>query len=247
MSWQKDNSFFEAHTPDCCIRIDHNNSLDIQARCCILRGVVIAFNKPYGVSSYMLGSDPRGRAHGLRPLEARPVGGLAADTEGLMLWTDEPKLEELLAESSPRYPHVYWIQVANIPSKGELDRLHRGVLLDGHKTWPCRAWLLPVDPDVPSLSVKPPTRPAVPLCWLGLSVMHEGDRHIRKVLGAVGHTVCRLVRVQIGNFALGDLAWGQARRLTPAQRTQLVGEENPVATPWRYRNMRSHAKEVRAF
>lgn len=169
---------------------------------------------------------------------AQPLGEFSPDSEGLTLWTDETKLFTLLGRASSRYPHVYWAQVAHIPSEASLERLERGIMLDHQKTAPFRAWVLPIDPDVPPIAGKAPNRPGVPWCWIGLTVVRESDRQIRKVLDAVGHSACRLVRVQIGTLTLGDLPCGQWRELTPTERTQLLGENNVLPSPWRYQRFR---------
>src|SRR5438105_12786961 len=113
--------------------------------------MLIAFHKPYGVISQFTpnGSKSRTLAEFAFPKHVYPIGRLDADSEGLLLLSDEPELNERLLH--PRYAHrrTYWVQVERIPTKEALVRLARGVVIQGRKTLPCRAWLLAPAPDVP--------------------------------------------------------------------------------------------------
>ena len=112
--------------------------------------MLIAFNKPYGVLSQFTsdGSPNRTLAEFGFPKNVYPIGRLDADSEGLLLLTDEAELNERLLH--PRHAHAreYWAQVEGIPALEGLQRLSHGVVVQGRKTLPCRAWMLEPQPVV---------------------------------------------------------------------------------------------------
>ena len=112
--------------------------------------MLIAFHKPYGVLSQFTsdGSPNRTLAEFGFPKNVYPIGRLDADSEGLLLLTDEAELNERLLH--PRHAHAreYWAQVEGIPPLEALQRLAHGVVVQGRKTLPCRAWMLEPQPVV---------------------------------------------------------------------------------------------------
>jgi 23S rRNA pseudouridine2457 synthase len=211
--------------------------------------MLIAFNKPYGVLSQFTsdGSPNRPLAEFNFPKNVYPIGRLDADSEGLLLLSDEAHWNEKLLHPRHAHEREYWTQVEKIPARESLDKLERGVLIQDRKTLPCRAWLLVPQPEVGRavLCAPPPanesvlvhhdgahgvTRPTVPLrvppirfrksvpdCWIGLELVEGKNRQVRRMTAAIGHPTLRLVRVRIGNFWLGDLPPGQWRALTAAE------------------------------
>jgi len=188
--------------------------------------VLIAFHKPYGVLSQFT---PDGSPH--RPLAAfgfpknlYPIGRLDADSEGLLLLSDEPEWNARLLE--PRHAHAreYWAQVERLPTPAALQELSRGVTIQGRHTLPCRAWLLAPQPSVPPRTPPIRVRKSVPDCWLGLELIEGKNRQVRRMTAAIGHPTLRLLRVRIGRFALGDLPPGQWRILTEPERKLVAAE-----------------------
>src|SRR5580658_5380512 len=116
-----------------------------------LHGMLIAFNKPYGVLSQFSddGSANRSLAEFGFPPRVYPIGRLDADSEGLLLLSDEPGLNDRLLNPRRGHRRVYWVQVEGVPSAEALGRLSRGVVVQGRKTLPCRASLLEPPPAVP--------------------------------------------------------------------------------------------------
>src|SRR5580692_5014312 len=114
-------------------------------------GVLIAFNKPYGVLSQFTddGSGNRTLAEFGFPTRVYPIGRLDADSEGLLLLSDEPALNALLLHPRRGHRRLYWAQVEGIPSAEDLRKLSRGVVIQGRTTLPCRARLLEPPPEVP--------------------------------------------------------------------------------------------------
>jgi 23S rRNA pseudouridine2457 synthase len=112
--------------------------------------VLIAFNKPYGVVSQFTldGSPNRTLAEFGFPKDVYPIGRLDADSEGLLLLSDEPAWNERLLHPRHAHEREYWAQVERIPSPEALKKLERGVSIQGRKTLPCRAWILEPQPEV---------------------------------------------------------------------------------------------------
>lgn len=175
----------------------------------------IALYKPAGVISTL--SDERGRrtVRDLVPLPGRlvPVGRLDADSEGLVLLTDDGALVNRLTHPRYRTTKEYHVLVAGYPGEATLSRWRHGVVLpdldarrhDGGLTAPAQVEVLRVEEEAPSGEGG---------TWLRV-VMHEGrKRQIRRVAELLGHPVRRLIRVRIGPVHLGTLQPGQWRRLT---------------------------------
>jgi 23S rRNA pseudouridine2457 synthase len=112
--------------------------------------VLIAFNKPYGVLSQFTddNSPDRTLAEFGFPKNVYPIGRLDADSEGLLLLSDEPALNERLLHPRHAHEREYWAQVEKIPTREVLEKLARGVSIQGRKTLPCRAWMLEPQPEI---------------------------------------------------------------------------------------------------
>jgi 23S rRNA pseudouridine2457 synthase len=172
--------------------------------------MLIAFNKPFGVLSQFTsdGSPNRALAEFNFPKNVYPIGRLDADSEGLLLLSDEPVWNEKLLHPRHRHEREYWAQVEKIPSSESLKKLEKGILVQRHKTLPCRAWLLEPQPKIPPRVPPIRFRKSVPDCWIGLELIEGKNRQVRKMTAAIGHPTLRLMRVRIGNFWLGDLPAG---------------------------------------
>jgi 23S rRNA pseudouridine2457 synthase len=181
--------------------------------------MLIAFHKPYGVLSQFTGdgSPNRPLAEFNFPKNVYAIGRLDADSEGLLLLSDEPHWNEKLLHPRHAHEREYWAQIERVPERESLDKLQRGLLIQGHKTLPCRAWLLEPQPDMPPRNPPIRFRKSVPDCWIGLELVEGKNRQVRRMTAAIGHPTLRLVRVRIGNFRLGDLPPGQWRALTVEQ------------------------------
>ena len=110
--------------------------------------MVIAFHKPFGVLSQFTddGSKNRTLAEFNFPMGVYPIGRLDADSEGLLLLSDEPQWNEKLLHPRHAHEREYWAQVERIPSPENLKKLEKGVLIQDRKTLPCRAWMLEPQP-----------------------------------------------------------------------------------------------------
>lgn len=186
--------------------------------------MLLAFNKPYGVLSQFTpdGSPNRPLAEFTFPSGVYPIGRLDADSEGLLLLSDEPALNERLLH--PKHAHLreYWVQVERIPAPEALEQLACGVMIQGRKTLPCRAWMLDPQPSVPPRDPPIRFRKSVPDCWIALELTEGKNRQVRRMTAAIGHPTLRLIRVRIGNFVLDDLPPGQWKQLSHAERAEVL-------------------------
>jgi 23S rRNA pseudouridine2457 synthase len=182
--------------------------------------VLIAFNKPYGVLSQFMpdGSPNRPLAEFAFPPRVYPIGRLDSDSEGLLLLSDEAELNERLLHPRQGHRRIYWAQVERVPDAEALAKISRGPVVQGRKSLPCRAWLLDPQPEVPPREPPIRFRKSVPTAWIGLELVEGKNRQVRRMTAAVGHPTLRLLRVQIGEFALGDLAPGVWKELNAADR-----------------------------
>ena len=176
--------------------------------------MLIAFNKPYGVLSQFTddGSPNRTLAEFGFPKSVYPIGRLDADSEGLLLLSDEPELNERLLHPRHAHEREYWAHVEGLVTPAALRELARGVMIQGRKTLPCRAWLLEAQAEG-SWRITPRNLPirfrkSVPDCWIGLELIEGKNRQVRRMTAAIGHPTLRLVRVRIGGLRLKDLPAG---------------------------------------
>lgn len=189
-----------------------------------MSGVLIAFNKPYGVLSQFSGDGSANRtlAEFGFPPRVYPIGRLDADSEGLLLLSDEPALNALLLHPRRGHQRVYWVQVEGIPGPEELRPLSQGVVVQGRKTLPCRASFLEPQPDIPPRQPPIRFRKTVPDAWIALELVEGKNRQVRRMTAAVGLPTLRLLRVRIGNFEPRDLPPGKWRVLNAAERERVL-------------------------
>ncbi|MFJ1252400.1 pseudouridine synthase [Cupriavidus sp. CuC1] len=180
---------------------------------------LIALNKPFGTMSQF-------SAHPSRPTLADcvqrpgvyPAGRLDADSEGLLLLTDDGILQARIADPHHKLPKTYLAQVENVPDEAALAHLRNGVDLGDFRTLPARARCID-EPDF-LWPRNPPVRfrAAIPTQWLELEIREGKNRQVRRMTAAVGFPTLRLVRVQIGTLDLRTLglAPGQWCEIEPS-------------------------------
>lgn len=187
--------------------------------------MLLAFHKPYGVLSQFTpepGSRWRTLAEFGLPPRVYPLGRLDADSEGLLLLSDEAGLNHRLLD--PRHDHrrEYWAQVEGVPSLQSLVRLSNGSLkLDGRPLLPARAQALDPAPTWPPRDPPIRVRLSVPDTWISLELIEGRNRQVRRMTAAAGHPTLRLIRVRVGDFSLGNLAPGRWRELSADERARV--------------------------
>lgn len=185
--------------------------------------MVLAFNKPYGVISQFTtdGSPNRTLAEFGFPTAVYPIGRLDADSEGLLLLSDEPGLNEKLLHPRHAHERTYWVQVERVPAADALRKLSRGLMVQGRKTLPCSAAILEPQPTVPPRDPPIRFRKSVPDCWLTVTLNEGRNRQVRRMTAAIGHPTLRLIRMQIGAFFASNLEPGKWRPLDAAEKKLL--------------------------
>jgi 23S rRNA pseudouridine2457 synthase len=188
--------------------------------------VLIAFHKPYGVLSQFSsdGSPNRTLAEFGLPKNIYPIGRLDADSEGLLLLSDETELNQRLLHPRQAHEREYRVQVERIPDATALRKLEKGVAVQGRKTLPCRVWLPESQPELPPRDPPIRFRKTVPTCWIALELIEGKNRQVRRMTAAIGHPTLRLVRVRIGNYELGALPAGEWLVLEAEGRRQVLGK-----------------------
>lgn len=183
--------------------------------------MLIALHKPFGIVSQFTTDDKKQKtlASCNLPAEVYPIGRLDADSEGLLLLTDESKLVGELLSPEHKHPRTYHVQVEGIPDDDDLSLLQSGTLvIQNHKVLPCTARLIS-DPKYPERNPPIRKRMNIPVSWIEIT-MHEGkNRQVRRMTAAVGHPTLRLIRVAIGKFHLQGLAHGTWRELNAEERS----------------------------
>ena len=170
---------------------------------------LILFNKPYGVLSQFT---PDGKWQGLGDFIKLPgvyvAGRLDADSEGLLLLTNDGKLQAHISDPRYKMEKIYWVQVEGVPTQMALDALTRGVQLNDGITLPARARLIPEPPGLWARVPPVRFRQSIPTFWVELAIKEGRNRQVRRMTAAVGFPTLRLIRAGIGPHTLHGLAPG---------------------------------------
>ncbi len=191
--------------------------------------MVIALHKPYGVLSQFTddGSSNRTLADFGLPKSVYPIGRLDADSEGLLLLSDEKALVDRLLNPRQAHPRRYLVQIERIPSTEALDQLVRGVnIKGGYRTRPCAVAVPDPQPVVAPRDPPIRVRKSVPDCWIIMKLTEGKNRQVRRMCAAVAHPVLRLIRTHMGSFDLGELPLGEWRELSKSDKEQLLAAGN---------------------
>lgn len=173
---------------------------------------IVVFNKPYGVLSQFT---PEGRWQGLAdyiPVKGVYVAGrLDADSEGLLLLTDDGALQARIAHPRFKLPKTYWAQVEGAPEDAAIEPLRRGVRLSDFVAQPAKVRLIEAPAGL--WPRQPPIRERrhIPTSWLELELREGKNRQVRRMTAAIGHPTLRLIRHRIGAVTLAGLASGEWR------------------------------------
>ena len=187
---------------------------------------LLLFNKPFGVLSQFT---DKGTEDAKRPTLSDfidvpgvyPAGRLDKDSEGLLLLTDNGRLQARISDPKYKMAKTYWAQVEGAPDEDAIARLQSGVKLKDGMTRPAKAKLI----DAPDLWDRDPPvrfRKSVPDHWIELTIKEGKNRQVRRMTAAVGLPTLRLLRVRIGPFSLGDISqgmWAEAPQATLSKMT----------------------------
>jgi 23S rRNA pseudouridine2457 synthase len=175
---------------------------------------LILFNKPYGVLSQFT---PEGRWQGLKDFISVPgvyaAGRLDADSEGLLILTDDGTLQRQISDPQHKMSKVYCAQVEGVPTRDALLHLSQGIDLGDFVTRAAKvraieepAWLWSRNPPIRY-------RKAIPTSWLELTITEGKNRQVRRMTAKAGYPTLRLIRWAIGNWSLDGLSPGAWKEL----------------------------------
>ena len=171
--------------------------------------MIIIFNKPYGVISQFSEHNIYDSLKDFIPIKnVYPAGRLDADSEGLVILTDNGQFQNRLSSPSNNIEKIYLVQVENIPKMEEIMRLEKGIQISSYVTKKSKVKLI----EEPQLWERNPPirkRKFIPTSWLEIKISEGKNRQVRKMTAAIGCPTLRLVRIAVGDYSLGNLQPGQ--------------------------------------
>jgi len=171
--------------------------------------VIVLFNKPFRVlSQFTTDSDKQTLADYIDLPGVYCAGRLDYDSEGLLILTDDGRLQQRIANPKHGKKKHYWVQVEGVPGEQDLDRLRRGIVLKDGRTRPAGAARIqppPVWERVPPIR----ERREIPTSWLELVISEGRNRQVRRMTAHIGFPTLRLIRHRVGNWRLGGLSPGE--------------------------------------
>jgi 23S rRNA pseudouridine2457 synthase len=182
---------------------------------------LILFNKPYNVLCQF--TDAKGRptlADYVPVKNVYAAGRLDRDSEGLVVLTDDGRLQHRIADPQHKLAKTYWVQVEGIPGEEALERLRRGVTLSDGRTRPAQVRCMAEPPGLWPRTPPVRFRKTVPDSWLEIRLSEGRNRQVRRMTAAVAHPTLRLIRY-------AGLAPGNWRAVDPA----LPGSSRSKCTP----------------
>ena len=173
---------------------------------------LILLNKPYGVLCQFSPAEGRRTLKDFVPVPAvYPAGRLDADSEGLVLLTDDGRLQAAIADPRHKLEKGYWVQVEGTPTEAALERFRRGLELPDGPTRPASAGAIPEPPGLWAREPPIRVRKAIPTAWLEVGLREGRNRQVRRMTAAIGLPTLRLVRFRTGPWSLQGLAPGEWR------------------------------------
>lgn len=177
--------------------------------------LLILFNKPYGVLSQFTGMPEENTLKKFIDIPSvYPAGRLDKDSEGLLLLTDDGRLQHQISHPKKKQLKQYWVQVEGVPNKEAIAALRAGVKLKDHHCLPAKVDLI-TPPSVWARNPPIRKRLSISTSWLRIGIKEGKNRQIRRMTAHVGYPTLRLIRYQIGAWRLGKLKPGEYKIIKP--------------------------------
>lgn len=171
--------------------------------------MIVLFNKPFQVlSQFTTDSDKATLADYINIPGVYCAGRLDYDSEGLLILTDDGKLQQRIANPKFGKEKAYWVQVEGTVDESGLEHLRRGVALKDGQTRPAKAESIP-QPDIWLRDPPIRERQSIPTSWIDLTISEGRNRQVRRMTAHIDFPTLRLIRHQVGEWALDDLQPGQ--------------------------------------
>ncbi len=191
---------------------------------------VVLFNKPFGVLSQFTPAQGHPGLKDYLPVTGfYPAGRLDHDSEGLLLLTDDGRLQARISQPRHKMKKTYWVQLEGVITDEAIAMLCRGIDLNDGLTLPAKARRIPepaVWPRTPPIR----RRENIPTCWLELTLSEGRNRQVRRMTAAVGFPTLRLIRCRIGPWSVDGLKPGEYR----TESVHLPAEDKPVTKKRRH-------------
>lgn len=174
--------------------------------------MIILFNKPFNVLCQFTDKEGRKTLADFIPFKnVYPAGRLDYDSEGLVVLTDDGKLQHLISDPKNKMPKTYWVQVEGIPTQEALKKLRNGVLLNDGMTKPAKIRLI-TEPKVWERIPQIRFRKNIPTSWIELTIIEGRNRQVRRMTAAVGYPTLRLIRYSVGKWNIDSIPVGNYKK-----------------------------------
>ncbi len=167
--------------------------------------MIVLFNKPFNVLCQF--TDKEGRktlSDFVKIKNIYAAGRLDFDSEGLVILTNDGKLQNKISDPEHKLEKTYWVQVEGTPNEEALDKLRKGIVLKDGLTKPAKVKLI----EAPKVTERNPpirVRKNIPTSWIELIISEGKNRQVRRMTAAIGHPTLRLIRYSIGDWTIDNI------------------------------------------